>query len=180
MEDAFALLKKEINQTMDAEHDLAKWKLIVIAALGGTAFGLSGSGSHEKDWMLLLIPYVCAYVDLYAYQYQIRIQVLSRFLTQPQGDSFLKQYEADCEVLRERGVFSLGSWAGVGSSIVASLTGPLVYVKSGQPGPVAVWAWIFGILLIVLLYGFFRWKLYIAKHESLPSGAESPPRERRA
>jgi hypothetical protein len=65
---------------MEDEHDLAKWKLGVTAALAAAAFGLAGQNSGPNYWLLLIVPFVCAYVDLYAYQYELRIRVIARFL----------------------------------------------------------------------------------------------------
>src|SRR5437879_5385022 len=126
MDSALNLLKEEINKTMEAEHDLAKWKLGVTAAMGTAAFGLAkGSPNY---WLLLLVPFVCAYVDLYAYQYQLRIHVIARFLREhAEGDVVLQTYEKECEKWRSQDIFSLGNWAGLGCSLGASVLGPVFY-----------------------------------------------------
>src|SRR5438034_6870926 len=100
--DSLNLLKQEINQTLESEHDFAKWKLIVAAALGGVALGLDKSGSAHI-WLLLLIPFACAYIDLHLSQYQARILVLAQFIRHYQAsghgedvDNTLSDYEKYC------------------------------------------------------------------------------------
>src|SRR5579864_4908218 len=99
------LLKQEIVQTMESEHDFAKWKLIVVAALGGTAMGLGKE--TPRYWLLLFIPFLCAYIDLHSYQYQNRIMVLARFIRDyhpahpvREDDATLHAYEGLCHRFR--------------------------------------------------------------------------------
>jgi hypothetical protein len=121
------LLKKEINQTVESLHDFAKWKLIVTAAIAAAALGLMGQGNQPVYWLLLFIPYACAYVDLNCYQYQIRITVISRFLRQLCEDKALGDYERLCEELRIRdNVFDLGKYAQVGASLFISIIAGLI------------------------------------------------------
>src|ERR1039458_532731 len=121
-----ALLKEEINKTQDAEHDLAKWKLGVTAAMGAAAFGLSKDNSPSY-WLLFLVPFVCAYVDLYDYQYRLRTLVIAKFLRERAGDPVLAEYEERCAKERHERVFDLGTMAGISSSIGASIFGPVFY-----------------------------------------------------
>lgn len=165
MDSTLNLLKEEINKTMEAEHDLAKWKLGVTAALGAAAFGI---GKSPNYWLLLFVPFVCAYIDLYAYQYQLRIGVLAQFLrVHAQDDPVLRMYEEKCHELREEGpAFSLGDWAGIGCSLGASIFGPVFYIlQRYQTGPdksllVSPWAagviWLLGALLIIYLWWYFH------------------------
>lgn len=120
------LLKEEINKTQDAEHDLAKWKLVVTAALGTVAFGLSKDNSPAY-WLLFLVPFVCAYVDLYDYQYRLRTLVIAKFLREEGGDPILTAYEERCAAERHKHFFSLGTRAAISSSIGVSVFGPLFY-----------------------------------------------------
>jgi hypothetical protein len=172
MDSVLSLLKQEINTTMDAEHDLAKWKLGVTAALGAAAFGLAKENSPNY-WLFLLIPFVCAYVDLYSYQYDLRIRVIALFLREnpDKDDALLNKYEELCEKLRgpHHYVFSLEEWAGFGCSLGASACGPLIYYAQHSPGPGLLhllkshWAAggivAFGMVLIALCYGFYRYEL---------------------
>ncbi|HVU48028.1 MAG TPA: hypothetical protein VHD85_17995 [Terracidiphilus sp.] len=169
MDSTSALLKQEINQTQEAEHDLAKWKLVVTAALGATAFGLAGQ-SNTNLWLLLFIPFVCAYVDLYDYQYRLRVFVIAMFLRERARDEELKEYEWACEHIRQSRAkdFDLGKWAGLGSSVVASILGPLFYVLAlfnnkaheviAMPLSATIPIWIFSLILVVYLYWDFHQK----------------------
>jgi hypothetical protein len=163
MESALNLLKQEINATSKAAHDLAKWKLVVTAALGAAAFGLAQN--NPKYWLLLFVPFVCAYIDLFDYQLQLRILVIARFLQKHrEGDGLLQRYEQECEALRGLGkyVFSLDKWAGISCSLGVCASGPVLYYFMqrqpacqdylGVPFPCAVAIWLFGVFLIVFLY----------------------------
>jgi hypothetical protein len=164
MDPVESVLKQEINQTMEDEHDLAKWKLIVTAALGAAAFGLSKG--PPTYWLLFFVPFVCAYVDLYHYQYELRILVIARFLRDyHKGDRALQAYEEKCEEMRERGVFSLGKSAAIGCSIGASVLGPVLYLlQRGWKGAdllkpshiVAGVIWLGGMALIIILWSRFQ------------------------
>jgi len=163
MDSTVTLLKEEINKTLESEHDLAKWKLGVTAALGAAAFGLT-KDSNRNYWLLLFVPFVCAYIDLYAYQYQSRIRVIAHFLRDnPEGDGLLQKYEKECERLRGENVFSLGNWAGLGCSIGASVLGPVFYLVQNSreivSGGLASHAtagivWLMGLGLIVYLWRY--------------------------
>lgn len=132
--DSLNLLKQEINQTLESEHDFAKWKLIVAAALGGAALGLDKSGSAHI-WSLLLIPFACAYIDLHLSQYHARILVLSQFIRRYQAsghgedvDNTLPNYEKYCDQIRSmKGrFFDLGKSAHQLASFVVSIAAPSV------------------------------------------------------
>lgn len=169
MDSTCSLLKEEINKTLEAQHDLAKWKLGVTAALGAVAFGLTRDS--PAYWLLFFVPFVCAYVDLYAYQYQFRIYVIARFLRNECSDAALQRYEQECEELRRKNVFSLGNWAGLGCSLGASVLGPVFYIlhvlrsPSRQTCPDsllvstrdAVAIWLSGVALIIFLWFYFKW-----------------------
>ena len=160
-----ALLKEEINKTQDAEHDLAKWKLGVTAAMGAAAFGLSKDNSPSY-WLLFLVPFVCAYVDLYDYQYRLRTLVIAKFLRERAGDPVLAEYEERCTKERHERVFDLGTMAGISSSIGASIFGPVFYFLIPHTGPdtllvspaYALVIWIVGVGLVIGLYANFRRK----------------------
>jgi hypothetical protein len=179
------LLKEEINKTQDAEHDLAKWKLGVTAALGTVAFGLSKDNAPAY-WLLFLVPFVCAYVDLYDYQYRLRTLVIAKFLREEAGDPVLQAYENRCAAQREKHTFNLGTMAAISSSIGASIFGPVFYFFLRLPAPTgapitpavpncvpvppavsdsllvrpvyALAIWVVGIALVIGLYLHFRYK----------------------
>jgi hypothetical protein len=170
------MLKEEINKINDVGYDLAKWKLVVTAALGAAAIGLGsntkpGSDPHlNPSWLLLLIPFVCAYIDLHGYQNALRVLVISNFLSRHKaGDDVLRAYEQHCASLRGekkfKGVFTLAEEAGTASSIVMSVIAPVLYlvIRRGGGfwdawGSVTSWekffivlVWVVGMLLSVAL-----------------------------
>lgn len=170
MDSTLNLLKQEINKTFEAEHDLAKWKLGVTAALGAAAFGFGKDGSNPNYWLLLFVPFVCAYVDLFNYQYELRILVIARFLRKPgQGDELLQKYELECERERGKRIFSLGNLAEISCSLGASILGPIFYVLHNRyygsdkgsllvSRPAAGMIWLWGVLLIIFLWLYFQYK----------------------
>lgn len=121
--ESIRLLKQEINDTFASVHDMVKWKLGVCAALGAAGLGLNTSGDkhHPYYLLLLLIPFVCTYTDLYTYQYQIRILVIAQFLRRQTTDAVLRDYELWCTTARKDGDFGLWHLAGAGATAVMSL-----------------------------------------------------------
>ena len=134
MEATLISLKEEINKTHDAEHDLAKWKLVVTAALGAAAFGLLGNGGKTNYWALLFIPFVCVYIDLFKYQYELRVLLIARFLRDNGGDGeILQRYELQCHAdRRQHGLFSLGRLADITCSLGASALGAVFFSAKGH------------------------------------------------
>jgi len=176
------LLKGEINQTLDSLHDFAKWKLIVTSALAAAGFGLSANQDKPHYWLLLFIPFACAYVDLNCYQYLIRITVLARALREHSEDALLRTYERECEELRERyGIFGLGKNAGVGASLAVSIVAPGFAVAAFSATKnvsfyVALSVWAVGIVLIVALWRFFLRKNEAADKGEIPDPTKPIPR----
>lgn len=165
------LLKQEINQTMEDEHDFAKWKLIVAATLGAAALGFDKAAAPHY-WLLLFIPYVCAYIDLHLYQYQARILVLAKFIRNysaagaANADNALQDYEKNCKTLRKAHFFDLGQAANFAASLGLSIVAPLIafvaYSGSNQPiKPTcsAVIIWVVGFVIICILWFFQRVRL---------------------
>ncbi|HXO04329.1 MAG TPA: hypothetical protein VN884_01730 [Candidatus Sulfotelmatobacter sp.] len=180
------LLKGEINQTLDSLHDFAKWKLIVTSALAGAGFGLTSNNQDKPHyWLLLFIPFACAYVDLNCYQYLIRIAVLARSLREHADDPLLRIYERECNELREKyGIFDLGKYAGVGASLAVSIVAPGFAVAAFSTTKdinfyVSIAVWVLGILLIVALWSFFKGKNKAADEGEIPDPTKTAPRRQR-
>ena len=157
------LLKEEINSTLDSLHDFAKWKLIVTAALASAALGLtSGAKGVPPYWLLLFVPFACAYVDLNSYQYLIRIFVIARFLrkhrTEDPEEQILAAYEQQCEEVRP--VFALGEYAQVGASLVFSLLSPALAVPhfTGWGLYLSIAVWVIGVGLVIGVWRQFKRK----------------------
>lgn len=172
--ESLSLLKEEINQTLESEHDFAKWKLIVAAALGGAALGLEKDTS-PRYWLLLFIPFACAYIDLHLCQYQARILVLARFIRDysPAGgvkgsDKTLQDYERHVAHLRasKRYMFDLGQSANRVASLGLSLVAGLALAASWRSMPslnagfwLGVGIWVFGIVLIWMVWSGHKHRL---------------------
>jgi hypothetical protein len=73
--------RDEIVEGLKARADLYKWKIILVAGLGAAGSGLVGT-SHKSQWgyLLALIPWICAYVDLLSKDQTLRIVALTRYL----------------------------------------------------------------------------------------------------
>jgi len=184
--ETFKLLKEEIGQTTKSEHDFAKWKLIVVASLGGAALGLGKEDPHY--WLLLFIPFICAYIDLHSYQYQNRIMVIARFLRSyrsagaSQGDeAALQEYENVCERLRRKHFFDLGQYANLASSLILSVIAPGFAVASTWKSAgkasvifyVELGVWAAGIVLIWAIWHYHR--IYLPKKLGNPEPSASKP-----
>jgi hypothetical protein len=126
--------------------------------------GLSPQGK-ENHLLLFIVPFVCAYIDLYTYQYQLRTLVIAGFLREPSGDPVLKAYEDECREVRKGYVFKLSDWATFGSSIGATLFGVIFYCLppagsdpdtrlSNVLAAGAIWG--VGAALVILLYCFYQ------------------------
>jgi hypothetical protein len=176
--DASDRLEAEIGQTLEDLHDFAKWKLIVVAALISTALGLLDPKRGVAPWLLVFVPYACAYVDLNCYQYLLRIFLISKVLRGRKDESpLLCEYERECEVYRKKGFFSFGLFAQIGCSLVFAFV-PLGFAfeqlradKTSLPNTCPLLAtWLVGVVLIVLCYWFFSRKstLLESKHSEDP------------
>lgn len=76
-------LRTEIVESEKARIDFLKYKLMAIASLGAIGLGFSEQNINAKiasDYVLCIIPFVCAYVDLLCYHNTIRILVIACFL----------------------------------------------------------------------------------------------------
>jgi hypothetical protein len=133
--------------------------------LASAALGLKSAPG--TPWLLLLIPFASAYVDLncyQCYQYLIRITVLARCLRERSEDRLLLAYEELCEELRrEHGVFNLGQYAQIGVSLATSVAPSFAmyqFIKARNWVAVPVFAllWAFGLSLILHLWRYFKIK----------------------
>jgi hypothetical protein len=84
-------LRTEILESEKARIDLLKYKLIAVASLAAIGLGFAKYENSEMtknaDYVLCIIPFVCAYVDLLCYHNTIRILVIACFLNH-YGDSY--------------------------------------------------------------------------------------------
>jgi len=89
-------LRSQIAETQKTRSDLMKWKLVIVAALGGAALGINTSGSRP-EYLLCLIPFACVYVDALCAHLSLRVKKMGEFLAHSeavtQDDKLEHQYE---------------------------------------------------------------------------------------
>jgi hypothetical protein len=77
-------LRTEILESEKARIGLLQYKLIAVASLAAIGLGFSnyknGNTPIDADYVLCIIPFICAYVDLLCYHNTIRILVIACFL----------------------------------------------------------------------------------------------------
>ena len=96
-------LRDEIIESQKARTDLIKWKLILVAAIGGAAFGIGSTvtGAENPPVVLLaLVPIVCLFVDAVCIHNEIRILMIARFIRGGALGAVPKQYEDYCREIR--------------------------------------------------------------------------------
>jgi|ERR1035438_7481577 hypothetical protein len=131
-----AILRTEVIASQSSRIDLLKYKLLAIATLGGIGLGFAGgevrvqSFLFEPAYLLCVLPFTCAFIDLLCMHNTIRILIIGRFLAM-NGDA----YECFIDSLGkptndkirqkdkhgERVYFELEDWALQWSSILLSL-----------------------------------------------------------
>src|SRR5713226_1515874 len=113
-------LRDEIIESEKARTDFIKWKLILVAAIGSAALGLSSKESSNGNLgiLLALIPFVCLYVDAVCFHNEIRIMTIARFLRTRDEGSLERTYEEYCR--NHRSHFSLEGFALLGATVLLS------------------------------------------------------------
>ena len=106
-------LRDEIIESQKARTELMKWKLILVAALGGASLGIRLKSTMDRNppyGLLGLVPLVCLYVDAVCIHVELRIMAIGRFirtggLGSVAADSIERRYEEYCA--KNRPTFSL-------------------------------------------------------------------------
>lgn len=73
-------LRTEIINAQQVRSDLLKWKLLLVAGLGGASLGFSGNQVSGAELALCVIPFVCVYVDLLCRHLNLRNMIIGAFL----------------------------------------------------------------------------------------------------
>jgi hypothetical protein len=109
-------LRDEIIESQKARTELMKWKLILVAAIGGASLGIGSNlpAGRPPYGLLALIPWVCLYVDAVCFHLELRILAIGRFIRiggngSVPVDSIAKKYEEYCAASRT--TFSLEGFA---------------------------------------------------------------------
>jgi len=98
-------LRTEIVEAQKARAELFKWKIILVAALGGAALGIAGESHGSREYLLALAPLVCVYVDTLCAHLDLRILIIGAFLRKnsfPRGSEgyMVRKYEQFVEKVR--------------------------------------------------------------------------------
>jgi hypothetical protein len=76
-------LRKEVIESEKLRANLLRWKLILVAAIGGVGLGLSETELDNTilptPLLICLIPFVGVYVDLLARHLNLRILAIAQF-----------------------------------------------------------------------------------------------------
>ncbi|MEC5400118.1 hypothetical protein [Uliginosibacterium sp. H1] len=157
-------IQDAILKGVELRTDLLKWKLIAVGGIG--SFGVGGGSNTHAPWVLVLVPLICAYVDLIYRNSCLRRNALRAFAMSKHADP---TYAPLAEVLRyEQGEFaqrtkrfSFESGALVWSSLLLSVAValyPLITGLSDALRTALVTAGITGCVLSIaveLLYARF-------------------------
>lgn len=152
-------LRDEIVVSQQGRYELAKWKLILSAALGGAALGLTGNEGELA--LLLLVPLVCLYVDLLCHHGNFRILIIGKFLRESQEVcAEVRNYERYCQAMRQH--FRLEGWVLLGTSIIFSacviLAGLLLPGHTSKVPVVALrWSLVLAGVLGILAASVLQW-----------------------
>jgi hypothetical protein len=139
-------LRDEIIESQKARTELMKWKLILVAAIGGASLGIGSNLPASRNppyGLLALIPWVCLYVDAVCFHLELRILAIGRFIRiggkgSVPVDSVARKYEEYCAEFRP--TFSLEGFALALTTIAISIlvlaigwVRPDVIVPMSQP-----------------------------------------------
>ncbi len=170
------LLRTEIIEAQKARADLLKWKLVIVAAVGGVGLGLSTT-TPASPLILILIPLACFYVDLLCQHLNLRIQLIAQFtrLSSSSGvnteTDLMKEYERYVLLMAREGeadVFRLESWALQWSTLVLStmVAAYGVWLALATPAaPFGVSLFVFGLAGLPL--SIFSERLYRKRRQRI-------------
>ncbi len=106
-------LRDEIVESQKTRADILKWKLIIVASLGGAGLGLTGQAKDAAFGYaylaLMFIPFVCVYVDLLCRHNALRIEIIGAFLRSREADPQYA-YEQFVDSKRHLKAFDLEDW----------------------------------------------------------------------
>jgi hypothetical protein len=114
----YSKLRDEIIGMQDHMAAFQKWKLIAIGSVFAASLGLSSEHADAGFiWALLAIPVVTVCVDLYIWDWDIRMCVIGRFML-GRGSPYLTWAEGH---VSPQGIWALGNAATTWSSQAANL-----------------------------------------------------------
>lgn len=159
------ILKEEINQWIVSIIGLAKWKLVIVAVLAAIGLGLQQDIEHFDHGYLLLfvVPLLCAYVDMLAYERSTAIHVIAKHIREYTGDDKemfdLKNYENFIEKCRQGRLYlQYERFAQFAASVVLGISLPaLAWAREDYATHIAANRWVIvfpalGLFAVVGLY----------------------------
>ncbi|MBM4089635.1 MAG: hypothetical protein FJ276_09440 [Planctomycetes bacterium] len=130
---AVIVLKEEINQVSAEILELAKWKLVAVAATAIAGLGWGDFKPDSQAGLLLMycVGFLCAYVDWLCYRRFTVVHTIAAYLRSYSGNDpemiELKKYEIAMKDFRvNRQFFVSERWALFTSTIVFSLGLPVL------------------------------------------------------
>jgi hypothetical protein len=186
----FDAFRNEIIESKKSRIALFKWKILIVAILGGVSLGIGQVQGEESEprallfftlheqpvhMVIFLIPLICVYVDLLSKHLQIQIFAISKYFQKCDklnGEKeFLnfKYYEQYCEKIRKS--FKFDEWVQTNSTKIICV---LVFLSS----LVICRTW-FELIVVTLsciggLFGTYKLeKSYERKCKRLDDAAES-------
>ena len=168
--DELPVLRTEIVESQKARMDFLKYKLVAIASLSAIGLGF-GDYKLDKiivpaDYVLCIIPFVCAYIDLLCYHNTLRILVIGCFLKH--HDDLYEGYIVQLDKQHAKGVryfFDMEDlalhWSSVALSIALIVYCIVPFFTQNNPQK----GWIFLIAGIIALGISNKTKLSFQKHQ---------------
>jgi uncharacterized metal-binding protein len=130
-------LRQELLQAQKTRSELLKWKLLIVAGVGGAALGFSGRGPGKSYLALAVLPLCCAYVDLLCWNLFRRIKSIGIFFEHVAHSSTdLRRYEIFFHKMGRhfgRGA-SLETWASLSVTVTISVAVWLVGTELSKSG----------------------------------------------
>src|SRR5262244_3696018 len=169
-------LRTDVIELQKARSDLLKWKLLIVAGVGGVALGLSGQDQKIGNVRLALvvIPVACAYVDLLCRHLSLRITTVRIFIANRKDESsILHEFEGFYSRVSEDvwSGHSLESLALIGSTLLLCLAVVPVGILVGpSPRSWCPWKLPEGLFYASSLFGILLASWIDFRHKKLRKG----------
>jgi hypothetical protein len=105
MKEAFQMeiLRQEIIEAQKIRAQFVQWKLTLVAVLAGVGLGFYPSIASHSTAVLILIPFVCVYVDVCVRHLNLRVLIIAEFLRSTRHgatEKYFAEYEDFCYTKR--------------------------------------------------------------------------------
>ena len=129
-------LREEILKNQEYQQELNKWKIVLISSLAAIGIGIGAEGTLVNAYyILLVIPFICIYVDSLFYNSKLRVFAIANFIRTfcefdlGAEDRLIQKYEAFIHNIRNFRVstlYNFGRRAQFWSSIIFTATSTLL------------------------------------------------------